>query len=1257
MRRKRVAASRLLSLVMPLLFLGGSSLHALDPDKGVDDYVIKSWTEEQGLPHRLLWSLCQSRDGYIWIGSGDGLVRFDGVRFETFGAKDVAAFGTEPSIRPVVQAPDGALWVGPSRSDLVVYEKGHFAKQEGLIPEVWRNAGVRSMLVDSKGVLWLTNHGGIASISPDRKFNSIVPPSSFSGTSRRVIVEDKQGRIWYTGLDGVYMVEGGQVGRPITVDSPRGLCFDREGTLWVGADHRGLLRFRDGQLTPVALAAEISTESLEVNDIRFDRHGNLWVATNLGLCRLRRDGSAPTSIPALSNVSVQELLEDANGTLWCATRSGLFQIKDPAFRTFAAGTGMQDVLSLIQDREGTIWFVTVESPYVHQVSRGRYVAFKGSLPPGVTCLHQDRSGAFWLGTAKGLFKQQGQQWVRNPSGPATAISVIAEDPSGQLWVGDLSGGVYRLDEGGRTSLSEAATGGKSVEWLFRSRDGTLWIATREGVYQLKDGKTIETRIGDRAVGHARHVAEDAEGAVWIGSRSGLVRVKDGRAYAFSVKEGLPDPIIDAILDDQIGNLWVGCSKGVFRVAKKDFEELVAGKASELRAVLFSRRDGIRAGQASHGAGLRARDGSLWFGTTSGVATIPYTRLAVSSTPPPVYVTSALVDETTCGADEAICIVPAGKRRMTFDFTAIDFDAPERLRFRYRLDGFDTDWQQSDGERVATYTGMRPGRYTFRVQATNASGVWSDKDALKALRLRAYVWEWYSFYVFLGLVVAGALYAGYRFRVNEHKARQNELTQTVDERTADLKREIADRRKAEEEAGHERDLLHALMDNIPDLIYFKDREGRYLRINKAHAETLGLATPAEATSKTDVDFFPAELAQATRAEEQRLMETGRALLGQVEHEPRSGRWYLATKVPLRDRNGEVSGLVGISKDITERKLAEEKLERDLEAFLGVVSVIANGDLTARGTPGEDTLGRIAQSINKMLERFAAILVEVRDAAFSVSTSSSEILAAATQIAKGAQFGSDGVHTTSSAVEEMAASMAQVSRNAEQSAEVAKQVLDHIHQSDQSVNATVLGMSRIDTAVTETAQKMRLLEQRSEDIFAIIALIEEIATQSNLLSLNAAIEAAHAGEAGRGFSVVAEEIRRLADRSTEATGNVNTIVKGIVGETRAVLGAMENAMREVKAGWGLSEQAQSSLQEIQTLVQRSSSFSEQISQASREQVKATQTVAQTMQTISNVTLESSAGATQTSRAVKDLVELSNQLNRAISRFKIDKPEGEG
>jgi methyl-accepting chemotaxis protein len=238
--------------------------------------------------------------------------------------------------------------------------------------------------------------------------------------------------------------------------------------------------------------------------------------------------------------------------------------------------------------------------------------------------------------------------------------------------------------------------------------------------------------------------------------------------------------------------------------------------------------------------------------------------------------------------------------------------------------------------------------------------------------------------------------------------------------------------------------------------------------------------------------------------------------------------------------------------------------------------------------------------------------------------------------------------------MVASMGQVTKNAEQSARAAQQVLEHLLASDRAVDASGQGMTRIDAAVSETAEKMRLLIARSREVFEIINLIEEIASRSELLSINAAIEAAHAGDAGKGFGVVADEIRHLADRSIEATRSVTDIVQGMAAETQAVRDAMETSMREVKQGLDLSEQARHGLSEISALVQQATDLAGQISYAVHEQTRANQTVAEAMQTIGNIAEQSSAGSKETARAVHDLVLLSEHLTKTIARFRIDRPE---
>jgi PAS domain S-box-containing protein len=466
-------------------------------------------------------------------------------------------------------------------------------------------------------------------------------------------------------------------------------------------------------------------------------------------------------------------------------------------------------------------------------------------------------------------------------------------------------------------------------------------------------------------------------------------------------------------------------------------------------------------------------------------------------------------------------------------------------------------------------------------------------------------------------------------------------------------DITEKHHVEAHLARERDLLHGLMDSIPDMIFFKDSQGRYTRINKAGAAVVGIADPAEAVGKTDFDYLAREAAEITFENDRGVIETGKPLVDHLEQlVTTSGRsrWLLSTRVPVVEADGSISGIVGVCRDFTERRDAQNLLERELAAFTDFISDVSRGDLTKRGAETDNMTGKVTEAVNRMLDGFGGMLTHVKQIGLSVSSSATEILAASEQIAVGSQRQADEVTNTSSAVEEMAASMSQVSRNAEASAESARRALGMAEHGEKSVVDTSVAMTRIDVAVQQTVEKMRLLAKRSSEISEIIDLIDEIAAQTNLLALNAAIEAAHAGEAGLGFSVVAEEIRKLAERSARATRDVGSLIKAIQNETTEAFEAMEKGMTEVKEGSALSEQARRSLQDISVVVRQSAELIEEISAASEEQARVTRNLAGAMQTISSITLETSAGAHETAQTIQGMVDLAEQLNAAISRFRV-------
>ncbi len=340
---------------------------------------------------------------------------------------------------------------------------------------------------------------------------------------------------------------------------------------------------------------------------------------------------------------------------------------------------------------------------------------------------------------------------------------------------------------------------------------------------------------------------------------------------------------------------------------------------------------------------------------------------------------------------------------------------------------------------------------------------------------------------------------------------------------------------------------------------------------------------------------------------------------------------------------------ISKTVFNQE-AQENLQRSVTDFLTIVSQIARGDLTLRGKVTNDALGNVVDSVNYMLDNFTKVLERVRKGALDVSSSSNQILVASEQMLNGAVQQDQEITNTSSAVEELTVSMKQVSNNAEASAEAARRALDAAEQGNRAVRDTLDGMQRIRASVQATAKKIKSLGDRSLEISEIISVINDITEQTNLLALNAAIEAARAGEAGRGFAVVADEVRKLAEHSRNATKDIAALIKAIQAETNEAVVVMEEGTKEVEVGARLADQAGKALEAISSVVRQSAELVQEISLASKQQVRGTEGVANAMQIISNITRQTSQGARQTARTVEELVKLSEQLNEALSQFRV-------
>jgi diguanylate cyclase (GGDEF)-like protein len=833
---------------------------ALDPSKAITQYVHQVWETDDGLPSNSVRTMVQTRDGYLWLGTQEGLARFDGVKFTVFDKRNTPAIRVS-YVEILLEDRSGALWIGTNGGGLNRFAGGRFERftsAEGLGNDV-----VTALYEDRHGALWVGTEGGGLSRRRNARWKTWRQKDGLPADRINAIAEDAAGNLWIATDGGLARLEGEKLLPLPTKDrlgeaAPTALYRDRQGVLWVGTE-AGLRSLSGGSWTrhrsPEGLSRGAVTSILEDGD------GSLWVgADGGGLHRLRQGvWSSYTTREGLSHDLVWCLLEDREGSLWIGSDSGgLNRLKDGSVTPYTRREGLSgDVIwTIYEDRQGFLWLGTYGQG-LNRLRDGKVLVYTrrdGLADDIVWSVLEDRRGRIWAGTEKGLSRLENGRWrsySKRDGLPHEPVTALTEDRSGRLWVGTAGGGLARL-EGDRFQVFTTRDGLSSdfIRALHEDRQGFLWIGTYGGgVNRFRDGRfeAITTKQGlTTNIVFSFH--EDPEGAMWIGTYGGgLNRWKDGRLHVFGTQHGLFDDAAFQILEDGRGRLWMSCNRGVFSVARSELEALARGEARSVSSISLGKEDGMPSQEcnAGHPAGWRTRDGDLWFATVKGAAAIHPDRLRRNNRIPPVRVERVVVDDRVLDPN-APARLPPGKGRFEFHFTALSFLTPGRVRFRYRLEGFDSDWIEAQNRRVAYFTNIPPGDYRFRVIAANEDGVWNRQGASFAFHLAPtfYQAKWFLPACILLLILAGAW--GFRRRVRGLEAREEELTRLVRERTRLLEKanerllqmttqdsltEIANRRRFDEALAAEwrrglraRSPLSILMIDIDFFKAFNDLYG-------------------------------------------------------------------------------------------------------------------------------------------------------------------------------------------------------------------------------------------------------------------------------------------------------------------------------------------------------------------------------------------------------------------------------------------------
>jgi signal transduction histidine kinase/ligand-binding sensor domain-containing protein/DNA-binding response OmpR family regulator/HPt (histidine-containing phosphotransfer) domain-containing protein len=796
-----------------LLFLPTPPARAVDEVRPLSHATLDAWEARQGLPQNTVQAIAQTPDGYLWIGTQEGLVRFDGTQFSLFDRRST--------------------------------------------PELTTNSVV-ALLADLDGTLWIgTNGGGLLRMKGGR-FEPLGPESGLTGLKIQALARDGRGGLWVGTIDqGLFRFEGSRFRRPAGVDAMKGfivtaLCVDRAGVLWVGTNGGGVARMEEAGTRTftsreglpndsiVALAphpgggvwvgsaggglariadGRVSTSEAprlptnQVSSLLVDRSGSLWVGTwGRGVCRVSGAEVACRSASAgdLPADHVWSLYQDAEGSVWIGTwTEGLLRLRYGVFVNFGRREGLasENVRAVTEDSAGTIW-ATTASGGLHRID-GRSIRVYGpkdGLPSDQpSSLLAARDGRLWVGTyTDGLAVGRDGVFTRVPLPPPAFASrdvrALAEDEDGGVWVGLLPGGVIRLRDGvARRFGVEDGLPSDRVLCLLPAKGGGAWVGTTAGLARFEgDRFRAFTKRDGLPDERAQSLVLDDEGTLWIGTGNGLARLRGEEIRSVGTKEGLYDGVLKAILQDN-GWLFMTGNHGVFRVRRADVSATMDGQSRGFSSEHFGLADGMQSEGCSGGTlpgAVRASDGRIWVATTRGLAVLDPRRLERPAAFLAVRIEGVRADGAPIEPGDTV-VVPAGSSRLEIRYAGISLVAPGDVRFRFRLDGVDPTWVDAGRERSASYTNLSPGSYLFEVAARSGGGAWVT-GAKTTVRIEPRLVQkgWFR------AVVAGsalALVAAAFFRRSSVLRRRREvLEELVAERTSELEaatREAEDANRA------------------------------------------------------------------------------------------------------------------------------------------------------------------------------------------------------------------------------------------------------------------------------------------------------------------------------------------------------------------------------------------------------------------------------------------------------------------------------
>ncbi len=815
-------------LVLLAAALAVTCARALDPHVPLRQDGGRVWQTESGLPQNTVHAILQTRDGFLWIATEGGLVRFDGEQFATYTNRKDPGLPSDV-VYGLMQDRSGRLWISTS-GGVASYGDGRFRGY----PKTGEAYGT---FQDGEGRIWALTAGGLELLKKG-SFQQVASAAMGEDSS---MLETASGALWVASDDGLLYARAGsetfhtvgpQVGIRALAVAPDGRIWAGTGTgveacspgacravhpaglpnpvyvsvlargsqgMWVGTDE-GLFRVKGGRAR--GFHKKDGLPSDQVNLLYRDHEGALWVGTSRGVVRMT-NGKVDT-LPNSSQLAGSMALtayEDREGDLWLGFESnGLGVLRSLTFTNLSARDGLagSHVLAVTEGSNGTIWAGTNGAGLSGYRNRHftTLTTEQGLSSDVVLALREGRDGTLWVGTPDGFDAIRNGRVARaytTADGlPDDFVRSLFVDAKGALWIGTRRG-LTRFYKGKFTTFTRLdGLGSNLVGAMVQDRhDGALWVGTLDGLTRYKDGKFENFTTADGLSSNiVTALYQDSAGTLWIATKGGgLDRYQAGKFTSISSrKTGLPESIY-AILGDSEGYLWLSSTHGIYRVSRKALNRFADGEAHELPYSVFGASDGMGISECSRGghpAAWHAEDGRLWFATLKGLAVVNPAHMEMNRVPPKVAIEQVSIDDEPAPTQAALK-VPPGHSRVEIHYAGLSFVAPQKVRYRYKLEGFDRSWVNAGTQRTAYYTNLAPGRYTFKVMAANQDGLWSRSAAAIHFTVLPQVYQTWWFRVVMVITLILMAYLVYWVRVRSVRA---QFQAVLGERTR-IAREIHD----------------------------------------------------------------------------------------------------------------------------------------------------------------------------------------------------------------------------------------------------------------------------------------------------------------------------------------------------------------------------------------------------------------------------------------------------------------------------------